>query len=199
MLHLWGAWTSCSRLLEKQYSTGAPCLTAQRVQQCYVSSFLSVSLWDGCVVARRCRERERESPSKDLLAVSDVEHTANALHLLVRTRGFRIGRIWLKDFRGFFVFHQHTVHTIQCTKKRIYIYIYIMRNSNSCSKLSRPSRYDRGALQFFRDRVCVCMCSSCSSWQFVFLDAAHAHRQTEQSSYIPFVFRACLSRNPPLK
>ena len=144
------------------------------------------------------RERERESPSKDLLAVSDVEHTANALHLLVRTRGFRIGRIWLKDFRGFFVFHQHTVHTIQCTKKE-YIYIYIMRNSNSWSKLSRPSLYDRGALQFFRDRVCVCMCSSCSSWQFVFLDAAHAHRQTEQSSYIPFVFRACLSRNPPLK
>ena len=33
----------------------APCPTAGPA---VVSSFLSVSLWDGCVVARRCRERE---------------------------------------------------------------------------------------------------------------------------------------------
>eukprot|EP00913_Durusdinium_trenchii_P016839 g15829.t1 len=40
------------------------------------------------------KERTPEQAFQDLLAVSDVEHTANALHLLVRTRGFRIGRIW---------------------------------------------------------------------------------------------------------
>ena len=47
-------------LVEAMLTNRAPMGLSLNSNRRHASSFLSVSLWDSCVVARRCRERERE-------------------------------------------------------------------------------------------------------------------------------------------